>query len=189
MDELTSVDLTLFSNVEMVFFGLLGSVCHKDDGQGTDRDTQTGLAGKGCIFCSLWSVQRSSAARHNVLELHFLGETMRREEVWGRVFFCGKFLCFRATLVITGAHPPCLQAAGWMSAGPSSSWLAVCWSSSSWNQESQRLSFFLLCHSKFAVNRPFKLTKRMTWITVSGVIRLSVQESHNLQKCCLNIFL
>lgn len=87
MDELTSVDLTLFSNVEMVFFGLLGSVCHKDDGQGTDRDTQTGLAGKGCIFCSLWSVQRSSAARHNVLELHFLGETMRREEVWGRVFF------------------------------------------------------------------------------------------------------
>lgn len=136
------------------FSGLLGSVCHKDDGRGTDRDTQTGLGGKEGIFCCLWSVQRSSAARRNVLELHFLKEKMRREEVWGS--FYGKLICFRATLVVLGSYPPCLQEAGWTSAGPSFSWLAVCWSSSSWNQESRRQSFFLRCHSKFAVNRPLK---------------------------------
>lgn len=47
--------------------GLLGFVGHTGDAQGTDRDIQTGLAGRGCTSYGLLSVQRSFAARHNVL--------------------------------------------------------------------------------------------------------------------------
>lgn len=34
-------------------FGLLGSVCHTGDAQGTDRDIQTGPEGKGCTSYGL----------------------------------------------------------------------------------------------------------------------------------------
>lgn len=57
-------------------------------------------------------------------------------------------------------HPPCQWAGGWMSAVPSFSWLAACWSSSSWNQESQQRSSFLLCRSASAADIPLKCTRK-----------------------------
>lgn len=53
-------------------------------------------------------------------------------------------------------YPPCQWAAGWMSAVPSFSGPAVCWSSSSWNRESRGRSFYPPCHSVSAANIPFK---------------------------------
>ncbi len=59
-------------------------------------------------------------------------------------------------------YPPCQWAAGWMSAVPSFSWLAACWSSSSWNQGSQQQSSSLLCHSGSAADIPLKCTRKET---------------------------
>lgn len=53
-------------------YNLLDSVCRRGDGQGMDRDIQTGLEGRGCTSYDLWSVQRSSVARHNVPVSHCL---------------------------------------------------------------------------------------------------------------------
>lgn len=69
------------------------------------------------------------------------------------------------------AYPPCLWAAGWMSAAPSFSGLAACWSSSSWNRGSQQQSSSLLCHSGSAGDIPWKTCKKRVvqnaWGTLS----------------------
>lgn len=49
-------------------YSLPDFVGHMGDALGTDRDIQTGLEGRGCTVYGLLSVQRNSAAHHNVPE-------------------------------------------------------------------------------------------------------------------------
>lgn len=154
-------------------YDLLGSVCHTGDAQGTGRDIRTGLEGRGCTSYGLWSVQRSSAARRNVLVSRCLWKENinRKGDVWKTLkavthegpYYPKLYNRNCETTFLTAcqiSYPPCLWAAGWMSVVPSFSGLAVCWSSSSWNQGSQEQSSSLPCHSGSAANIPLKCTRK-----------------------------
>lgn len=113
-------------------------------------------------------MQRSSAARRNVLVSHCLRwENINRK--WGVWKQNSRHWRLRSNIIrhcitesVKVPYPPCLWATGWMSAVPSFSGLAACWSSSSWNRGSLEQSSSLLCHSKSAADIPLKCMREET---------------------------